>query len=275
MTSSYSKQLVPIYDKPMIYYPLSILMLSGVKDIILITTPHDKELFVRLLGDGSRLGIKLTYKVQEKPRGLPDAFVVCKEEIAGEDVLMILGDNLFYGDTFINSHIFPAIKNKIPTIFAHKVKDARSYGVVEFDENYNVKSIEEKPDKPKSNYAITGLYYFDKNVSELAEKLLPSKRGEVEIIDLIQQYVNQKNLNVELLGRGIAWLDSGTHESLLNASMFIHTIEKRQGFKIACVEEIALRMGFINISEFEKLTEKINGSYGDYLREILLEEKAK
>ena len=272
ITLAYSKQLVPIYDKPMIYYPLSILMLSNIKDILLITTHHDKPLFERVLGDGSRFGIKLTYLIQDKPRGLPEAFILAKDYIENENVLMILGDNIFYGDTFVNTHIKPIIERGRPTVFAHKVKDPRSYGVVEFDNQMNVKSLEEKPENPKSNYAVTGLYFFDKNAAQYAQSLSPSKRGELEIVDLIKKYLGEKNLSVEILGRGTAWLDSGTHESLLSASMFIQTIEKRQGLKVACLEEIALRMGYTSLADFISVSKTTGGEYGDYLKEVAKEE---
>lgn len=271
-TTAYSKQLVPVYDKPMIYYPLSILMLAGIRDIILITTKEDQSLFIKLLGDGSHLGINLIYKIQEAPRGLPEAFLISKDEIKGENVLMILGDNIFYGDTFVNTHIIPVINQNISTVFAHKVKDPSRYGVVEMDESLNVLSLEEKPKKPKSNFAITGLYYFDSKVASYCEELTVSERGEIEIVDLIKKYVEEEALKVQLLGRGIAWLDSGTHESLLDASLFIQTIEKRQGFKIACLEEIAFMKGFISLNHFKELASKVKGSYGDYLNEIILSE---
>lgn len=274
ITYVYSKQLIPIYDKPMIYYPLSILMLSGLRDIIIVTTPQDRDLFFKLLGNGERLGLNLSYIIQEAPRGLPEAFILSKNEIANEKVIMILGDNLFYGDTFINTHIKPVIQRGIPTVFAHKVKDPRAYGVVEFDRDTSVKSLEEKPTNPKSNYAITGLYFFDEKVSEYAASLKPSQRGELEIVDLMKKYYAEKNLQVEILGRGTAWLDSGTHESLLSASTFIQTIEKRQGLKVACLEEIALRMGYMDLEKFEKIAHEMKGEYGDYLKEVAKEERA-
>ncbi len=266
LTKICSKQLLPVYDKPMIYYPLSLLMLGGIRDIQIITTPKDVPFFKDLLGDGSHLGINLTYQIQENPNGLPEAFILAEDFIGDDPVIMILGDNLFYGDQFINKHILPAIKSKTPTVFAYTVQDPQRYGVVELGPNKTILSIEEKPENPKSDYALTGLYIFDNNAAEIAKGLKPSKRGEIEIVDMIQHYSDIGNLNVETLGRGVAWLDTGTHESLLGASQYIEIIEKRQGVKIACLEEIAYHLGYITLDQLEELANQYkNGTYGQYL----------
>ncbi|MBC7540423.1 MAG: glucose-1-phosphate thymidylyltransferase RfbA, partial [Bacteriovorax sp.] len=262
MTKVMTKQLQPVYDKPMIYYPLSFLMLGGIKDILLITTPHDLPHFEALLGNGSQLGIKLTYKIQDKPNGLPQAFVLGEEFIAGEDVCLILGDNLFYGDIRFFKSAIAAHKEKSDGIsgrvFAYSVADPRAYGVVEFDKKTKlVKSIEEKPVDPKSNYAIPGLYIFDSTAAARAKALTPSPRGETEIVDLILSYKKEEKLGVEIITRGVAWLDTGTPRSLLEASAYIGAIEERQGLKVACLEEVAFRMGFIDADGLKKCIETL------------------
>jgi glucose-1-phosphate thymidylyltransferase len=274
MTKVITKQLQPVYDKPMIYYPLSFLMLGGIKDILMITTPHDKPHFEALLGDGTHLGIKIQYKIQEAPRGLPEAFILGEEFIGNEDVVLILGDNLFYGDIKFYKEALKsqsAKQNGLDgRVFAYYVNDPTSYGVVEFDKaTKKVKSIEEKPKAPKSNYAIPGLYLFDKTVSSRAKNLKPSARGELEITDLILSYHNEGKLGVEIITRGVAWLDTGTPKSLLEASSYIGAIEERQGLKVACLEEIALRMGFIDAQGFQKVMNALpNSSYRNYLQKV-------
>ena len=222
LTRSVSKQLLPIYDKPMIYYPLSTLMLVGIKDILIITTPEDNSLFVDLLGNGSHLGINIEFKIQEKPTGLPEAFVIGEKFIGDSDVCLILGDNIFHSDTFVNKYLIPSFEKKNPTVFGYHVSDPERYGVVEFDKNLNVLSIEEKPTTPKSNYAVTGLYIFDKHASLIAKELTPSERGETEIVDMLNCYLNNDNLKVELLGRGVSWFDTGTHERLARVEAFLN-----------------------------------------------------
>ncbi len=274
ITKSISKQLLPVYDKPMIYYPLSTLMLSGIREILIITNPEYIELYKQLLNDGSHLGLKIEYKIQEKPRGLADAFIVGEEFIGKDKVCLILGDNIFHGQGFSQILKRASSLKEGAVIFGYYVKDPRSYGVVEFDDNNNVVSLEEKPEKPKSNYAIPGLYYYDNSVVEKAKSLKPSARGELEITDLNREYLKENKLKVELFGRGFAWLDTGTCQSLLEASNYVETIQKRQGFYISCVEEIAYRMGYINKEQLIKLgieMEKIE--YGKYLLEIANEEE--
>jgi len=270
LTKVVSKQLLTIYDKPMIYYPLSTLMLAEIKDILIITTLRDNPLFKKLLGDGSELGINIQYAIQEKPSGLPEAFVIGKDFIGNDNVCMILGDNIFHSDTFINKYLIPSFETKIPTIFGYNVQDPERYGIVQVDKNNNVLSIEEKPKSPNSNYAITGLYIFDKNAPKIAKELLPSKRGETEIVDMMNYYLDNKNLNVEILGRGVTWLDTGTHKSLHEASSYIQVLEERQGLKIGCIEEIAYHKKYISKDQFINLTEPIkNSEYGKYLIKIL------
>jgi len=270
LTKVVSKQLLTIYDKPMIYYPLSTLMLAEIRDILIITTLRDNPLFKILLGDGSQLGINIQYAIQEKPSGLPEAFVIGKDFIGNDDVCMILGDNIFHSDTFINKYLIPSFETKIPTIFGYNVQDPERYGIVHVDNNNNVLSIEEKPKSPNSNYAITGLYIFDKNAPQIARELLPSERGETEIVDMMNYYLDNKNLNVEILGRGVTWLDTGTHKSLHEASSYIQVLEERQGLKIGCVEEIAYHKKYISKDQFSNLTEPIkNSEYGKYLIKIL------
>ncbi|WP_413944703.1 glucose-1-phosphate thymidylyltransferase RfbA [Bdellovibrio sp. HCB-162] len=278
MTRVMTKQLQSVYDKPMIYYPLSILMLGGIKDILLITTPDDQPLFQKLLGDGSQFGIKLSYKIQEKPNGLPEAFVLGEDFIGNDNVCLILGDNLFYGDL---DFFRAAIKSQEAMqddlhgrVFAYYVADPRAYGVVEFDKNSKkVKSIEEKPQNPKSNFAVPGLYLFDKTVAKRAKSLKPSPRGETEIVDLILSYHNEGKLGVEMMYRGLAWLDTGTPRSLLDAAAFIGAIEERQGLKVACLEEVAYRMKFITLAQLQKITNELpKCSYRSYLEKIISEE---
>ena len=270
LTKVFSKQLLTIYDKPMIYYPLSTLMLAEIKDILIITTLKDNSLFKSLLGDGSELGINIQYAVQEKPLGLPEAFVIGKDFIGNDNVCMILGDNIFHSDTFINKYLIPSFKTKSPTIFGYNVQDPERYGIVQVDNNNNVLSIEEKPKSPNSNYAITGLYIFDKNAPEIAKDLLPSERGETEIVDMLNHYIDNKNLNVEILGRGVTWLDTGTHKSLHEASSYIQVLEERQGLKIGCIEEIAYNKKYISKDQFINLVEPMkNSEYGKYLIKIL------
>lgn len=278
MTRVMTKQLQSVYDKPMIYYPLSILMLGGIKDILLITTPDDQPLFKKLLGDGSQFGVKLSYVIQEKPTGLPEAFVLGEKFIGDDDVCLILGDNLFYGDlTFFRNAIQDQINKKSDLsgrVFAYYIADATAYGVVEFDKaTHKVKSIEEKPKQPKSNYAIPGLYLFDKTVASRAKALKPSPRGETEIVDLILSYHNDGKLGVQQMYRGLAWLDTGTPRSLLDAASFIGAIEERQGLKVACLEEIAYRMKFITLDQLQKITNELpKCSYRSYLEKIISEE---
>ncbi len=273
LTRSISKQLLPIYDKPMVYYPLSVQMLAGIRDILIITTPHDQALFQNLLGDGSQWGISLTYAVQPEPGGLAQAFHIGRDFVNGEGASLILGDNIFYGEG-LYEYLQRAVKQEEgATVFAYRVRDPERYGVVEFDKECRALSLEEKPEKPKSNFAVTGLYFYDKNVCDYARELKPSKRGELEITDLNRLYLEAGNLQVETLGRGFAWLDTGTHESLMQASQYIQTIEERQGLKVSCLEEIAYRKGWIGDAQLEKLAEPLKkNEYGMYLLS-LLEEK--
>ncbi|MBG9994722.1 glucose-1-phosphate thymidylyltransferase RfbA [Pseudoalteromonas sp. NZS127_1] len=269
ITMGVSKQLLPIYDKPMIYYPLSVLMLAGIREILIITTPEDQESFKRLLGDGSRFGIELSYTIQPSPDGLAQAFILGEEFIGSDDVCLLLGDNIFYGQGFSPKlkHAVDNAKNGLgATVFGYQVKDPERFGVVEFDENQKAISIEEKPAKPKSDLAVTGLYFYDNSVVEIAKQVKPSHRGELEITCLNEIYLKQNKLNVEILGRGFAWLDTGTHESLLEAAQFVETIEKRQGYKIACLEEIAFNNKWLTKSEIEALAAPmLKNSYGQYL----------
>jgi len=265
-----SKQLQPVYDKPMIYYPLATLMMAGISDILIISTPQDTPRFEALLGDGSRWGIRLTYKVQPQPKGIAHAFLVGEEFIAGDAVCLILGDNIFYGKMDLNKIVKEFQHGAV--IFGYYVNDPERYGVVEFDSKGKAISIEEKPARPKSNYAVPGLYLYDQHITEIAKSMKPSARGELEITDVNMEYLRQGNLNVVPLGRGIAWLDTGTHTSLLEASHFIGTLEARQGLKIACLEEIAFRMGFVDKEKMNQVIEETpKSSYRDYLERILKE----
>ena len=264
-----NKHLLPVYDKPMIYYPLSVLMLAGIKDVLIITTPEDKDSFVRLLGDGSQFGISLNYEVQPKPEGLAQAFIIGEEFIGDSSVCLVLGDNIFYGQAFSPKLKLAASRSQGATVFGYQVKDPERFGVVEFDDNQKAVSIEEKPEKPKSNYAVTGLYFYDNDVVKLAKEVKPSDRGELEITSLNEAYLKKGQLNVEMLGRGFAWLDTGTHESLLEAAQFVETIEKRQGFKVACLEEIAFSNGWLTRNELLQRAELMaKDSYGQYLKTL-------
>ncbi|MFJ5409498.1 glucose-1-phosphate thymidylyltransferase RfbA [Pectobacterium punjabense] len=272
ITRGVSKQLLPIYDKPMVYYPISVLMLAGIREILVITTPEDMPAFQRLLGDGSRFGIELSYAIQPSPDGLAQAFIIGEEFINGERCALVLGDNIYFGQSFGKKLESVAAKEEGATIFGYQVTDAERFGVVEFDQYFRALSIEEKPLKPKSNWAVTGLYFYDKNVVEMAKQVKPSHRGELEITTLNQMYLEQGTLNVELLGRGFAWLDTGTHDSLIEASQFIHTIEKRQGLKVACLEEIAFRKGWLSKQQVaEEAKVMIKTSYGQYLTQLIAE----
>ena len=271
ITKGVSKQLLPIYDKPMIYYPISVLMLAGIRDILIITTPEDAHAFKRLLGDGTDFGISLQYAEQPTPDGLAQAFIIGETFLDGDNCALILGDNIFFGQGFGSRLQQIAKQTSGSTVFGYQVTDPQRFGVIEFDEDYNVLSIEEKPDKPKSLWALTGLYFFDQDVVEMAKTVIPSQRGELEITSLIEMYLKKDALKVELLGRGFAWLDTGTHDSLIDASQFIHTIQKRQGFKVACLEEIAWRKGWLSAEDVKIQAEKMGKSgYGEYLLELVL-----
>ena len=274
MTKAVSKQLLPIYDKPLIYYPLSILMLAGIKEVLVISTPEDTPLYERLLGDGTRLGMKLSYKIQETPRGLADAFILGEEFIGDDSVCLILGDNVFFGQD-MTKMLRRAMENKNgATIFGYPVKDARSFGVVEFDKNRNVVSIEEKPEHPKSNYAVPGLYFYDNRVVEIAKNVKPSARGEIEITAVNNAYLEMGELKVTLFGRGMAWLDTGTPSNMLKAAEFVEAVQDRQGFYISCIEEIAWRRGFITMEQLTALGEELKMTdYGQYLLAIAREGK--
>lgn len=270
ITMGVSKQLLPVYDKPMIYYPLSVLMLAGIKEVLIITTPEDQESFKRLLGDGSQFGISLEYAIQPKPEGLAQAFIIGEEFIGDKNVCLVLGDNIFYGQSFSPKLKQAASRLEGATVFGYQVKDPERFGVVAFDENQKAISIEEKPLQPKSNYAVTGLYFYDNQVVQLAKEVEPSHRGELEITTLNEMYLERGLLNVEMLGRGFAWLDTGTHESLLEAAQFVETIEKRQGFKVACLEEIAFNNGWLTkeqVAVRAKLMAK--NCYGQYLATLI------
>jgi len=269
ITKSICKQMLPVYDKPMIYYPLSTLMLAGIKDILIISTPKDTSRFEELLGDGSNLGIKLTYKEQPEPKGIAQSFIIGEDFIGTDSVCLILGDNIFYGQNLTELLQKSAKLRQGAVIFGYYVKDPGRYGVLEFDKKCRVISIEEKPEKPKSNWAVSGIYFYDNAVVGIAKKIKPSRRGELEITSVNNEYIGRSEIKVELLGRGYAWLDTGTCESLIDASIFIKTIEDRQGLKIGCIEEVAYRMGYINKKQLSKLVTGVPTSYGEYLRSLL------
>lgn len=270
ITQAVSKQLLPVYDKPMVYYPISVLMLAGIRDILVITTPDDHDAFKRLLGDGSQFGINLSFEVQPSPDGLAQAFIIGEEFINSEPCALVLGDNIFFGQSFSRNLEKAFNLTAGAMVFGYQVQDPERFGVVEFDINFKALSIEEKPTKPKSNWAVTGLYFYDKNVVEMAKQVKPSERGELEITTLNQMYLERGTLQVELLGRGFAWLDTGTHDSLIDASQFIHTIEKRQGLKVACLEEISYRKGWMTKEQLLKQAEKFaKNDYGRYLRALV------
>lgn len=277
ITMGVSKQLLPIYDKPMIYYPLSVLMLAGIREILIITTPEDQPGFKRLLGDGTHFGVDLTYAVQEKPEGLAQAFTIGEEFIGKDDVCLVLGDNIYYGQGFtpkLKDAVARAKDGNGATVFGYQVKDPERFGVVEFDEQMKALSIEEKPVEPKSNFAVTGLYFYDNRVIDIAKNVKPSERGELEITCVNNAYLESGNLNVELLGRGFAWLDTGTHESLLEAAQFVETLEKRQGYKVACLEEIAYNQGWLDSEAVQSLALQLSkNSYGKYLSSIVVADR--
>lgn len=276
VTKGISKQLLPIYDKPMIYYPISVLMLAGIKDILIITTPEDQHSFMKVLGNGSAFGIRLTFKVQPNPEGLAQAFIIGEDFIGNDSVCLVLGDNIFWGHGFSPMLEKASSKSKGATIFGYQVNDPERFGVVEFNDQKKVISLEEKPDNPKSNFAVTGLYFYDNDVVEMAKSVKPSKRGELEITTLNQEYLNRGDLSVELLGRGFAWLDTGTNETLLEASKFVEMIEKRQGYKVACLEEIALRNKWLDKDKLVDICKSMSkNSYWIYLKDLLEEEKNK
>lgn len=272
ITKGVSKQLLPIYDKPMVYYPLSVLMLAGIRDVLIITTPEDHSSFQQLLGNGEKFGIKLSYAVQTSPDGLAQAFIIGEEFIGNDSVCLVLGDNIFYGQGFSPKLREAANRSHGATVFGYQVKDPERFGVVAFDVQKRAISIEEKPKQPKSNYAVTGLYFYDNDVIEFANQVEPSNRGELEITSINQAYLERGDLHVELLGRGFAWLDTGTHESLLEASMFVQTIEHRQGYKIACLEEIAFNNGWLSVNDLKKMGNALSkNGYGQYLLSLVRE----
>jgi len=274
ITLGTSKQLLPVYDKPMIYYPLSVLMLAGIRDILIITTPEDQAGFKRALGTGEQFGINLSYEIQPSPDGLAQAFIIGEEFIGDDSVCLVLGDNIFYGQGFTPKLKQAAQRTEGATVFGYQVKDPERFGVVEFDENKRAISIEEKPEHPKSHFAVTGLYFYDNSVVDIAKQVKPSQRGELEITCVNRAYLEQGNLNVELLGRGFAWLDTGTHESLLEAAQFVETVEKRQGYKIACLEEIGFNQGWLAKEQFLQQADQLKkNGYGQYLLDILEDAK--
>ncbi|MDH1711825.1 glucose-1-phosphate thymidylyltransferase RfbA [Acinetobacter johnsonii] len=272
ITKGVSKQLLPIYDKPMIYYPISVLMLAGIQDILIITTPEDKESFERLLGDGSQFGVRLQYAIQPSPDGLAQAFIIGEEFIGDSNVCLVLGDNIFYGQGFTPMLKQAVARAKGATVFGYQVKDPERFGVVEFDEHKRAISLEEKPKQPKSNFAVTGLYFYDNDVIQIAKEVKPSDRGELEITTVNQMYLERGDLNVELLGRGFAWLDTGTHASLLEAAQFVETLEKRQGYKVACLEEIAFNQGWLSKEQVLQTGQSMSkNDYGQYLISLVKE----
>lgn len=274
ITMGVSKQLLPIYDKPMIYYPLSVLMLTGIREILIITTSEDQAAFQRLLGDGSQFGVHLQYAVQASPDGLAQAFIIGEDFIGNDSVCLVLGDNIFYGQGFTPMLRRAAAQPEGATVFGYKVKDPERFGVVAFDESQRVISVEEKPAKPQSNYAVTGLYFFDNQVASVARQVKPSPRGELEITSVIEHYLNNQSLRVEILGRGFAWLDTGTHESLLEAAHFVETLEKRQGYKVSCLEEIAFNNGWLKIDGLRRIgTQLSKNGYGQYLLSLAEEQR--
>lgn len=273
ITKGVSKQLLPIYDKPMIYYPISVLMLAGIQDILIITTPEDKESFERLLGDGSQFGVRLQYAIQPSPDGLAQAFIIGEDFIGNSNVCLVLGDNIFYGQGFTPMLKQAVARAKGATVFGYQVKDPERFGVVEFDEQKRAISLEEKPTQPKSNFAVTGLYFYDNDVIQIAKEVKPSDRGELEITTVNQMYLERGDLNVELLGRGFAWLDTGTHASLLEAAQFVETLEKRQGYKVACLEEIAFNQGWLSKEQVLQIGQSMSkNDYGQYLLSLVVEE---
>ena len=273
ITKGVSKQLLPIYDKPMIYYPISVLMLAGIQDILIITTPEDKESFERLLGDGSQFGVRLQYAIQPSPDGLAQAFIIGEDFIGDSNVCLVLGDNIFYGQGFTPMLKQAVARAKGATGFGYQVKDPERFGVVEFDEQKRAISLEEKPKDPKSHFAVTGLYFYDNDVNQIAKQVKPSERGELEITTVNQMYLERGDLNVELLGRGFAWLDTGTHASLLEAAQFVETLEKRQGYKVACLEEIAFNQGWLSKEQVLQIGQSMSkNDYGQYLLSLVVEE---
>ena len=274
LTKGVSKQLLPIYDKPMIYYPLSVLMLAGIREILIITTPDDQASFMRLLGDGSQFGINLTYKIQPSPDGLAQAFIIGEKFIGDDKVCLVLGDNIYFGQGFTPKLLNAVKRESGATVFGYQVKDPERFGVVEFDQNFKAVSIEEKPKKAKSNYAVTGLYFYDNEVIEIAKKIKPSARGELEITSINNEYLKRGQLSVEILGRGFAWLDTGTYDSLMDAGQYVQTIEKRQRFSIACLEEIAFNQGWLSVLQIKAIAKPLmKNSYGKYLLDLISEKK--
>jgi glucose-1-phosphate thymidylyltransferase len=271
ITRSVCKQMLPVYDKPMIYYPLSVLMLAGIKDILIISTPKDTPRFKEMLGNGQDLGIKLAYAIQKEAKGIAESLILGERFIGKDSVCLILGDNIFYGDNLANFVQEGTILDEGALLFGYYVNDPKRYGVIEFDNNCKVVSLEEKPTQPKSNYAVCGIYFYDNQAVRLAKRLKPSRRGELEITDLNKEYLKKGKLKVRLLGRGYAWLDTGTPDSLIDAAMFIKAIEQRQGLKIGCIEEVAYRMGYITRRQFKKLAARIDTGYGEYLRRVINE----